>query len=50
MTSDGLWEMFEGDFADTHAGKFPLVPMGGRAEGPAVIASASNWQKQTKLG
>ena len=35
MTSEGLGEMFEGDSADTCAGKFPLVLMGGRAEGPA---------------
>ena len=35
MTSEGLGEMFEGDFADTLAGKFPLVLMGGRAEGVA---------------
>jgi hypothetical protein len=28
MTSEGLWEMFEGDSADTSAGKFPLVSMG----------------------
>ena len=27
--------MFEGHSADTRAGKFPLVPMGGRAEGLA---------------
>ena len=33
MTSRGLGEMFEGDSADTCAGKFPLVSMGGRAEG-----------------
>ena len=33
MTSKGLGEMFEGDSADTCAGKFPLVSMGGRAEG-----------------
>ena len=33
MTSEGLGEMFEGDSADTGAGKFPLVLMGGRAEG-----------------
>ena len=33
MTSEGLGEMFEGDFADMCAGKFPLVSMGGRAEG-----------------
>jgi hypothetical protein len=35
MTSEGLGEMFEGDSADTGAGKFPLVSMGGRAEGLA---------------
>ena len=33
MTTDGLGEMFEGDSADTCAGKFPLISMGGRAEG-----------------
>ena len=33
MTSEGLGEMFEGDSADTGAGKFPLVSMGGRVEG-----------------
>ena len=35
MTSEGLGEMFEGDYADICAGKFPLVSMGGRAEGLA---------------
>ena len=35
MTSKGLWEMFEGDSADICGGKFPLVSMGGRAEGLA---------------
>ena len=35
MTSEGLGEMFEGDSADTLAGIFPLVLMGGRAEGLA---------------
>ena len=35
MTSEGLGEMFEGDSADTCAVKFPLVSMGGRAEGRA---------------
>ena len=35
MTSKGLGEMFEGDSADTCAGKFPLVSMGWRAEGLA---------------
>ena len=29
--------MFEGDFADTRAGKIPLVPMWGWAEGPACV-------------
>jgi hypothetical protein len=29
--------MFEGDSADTCAGKFPLVSMGGRAEGLACV-------------
>ena len=35
MTSEGLGEMFEGDSADMCAGKFPLVSLGGRAEGLA---------------
>ena len=35
MTSEGFGEMFEGDSADTWAGKFPLVSMVGRAEGLA---------------
>ena len=35
MTSEGLGEMFEGDSADMCAGKFPIVSMGGRAEGLA---------------
>ena len=35
MTSEGLGEMFEGDSADTCAGKFPLVSKGGRVEGLA---------------
>ena len=35
MTSEGLGEMFEGDSADMCAGKFPVVSMGGRAEGLA---------------
>ena len=35
MTSEGLGEMFEGDSADMCAVKFPLVSMGGRAEGLA---------------
>ena len=35
MTSKGLGEVFEGDSADMCAGKFPLVSMGGRANGQA---------------
>ena len=35
MTSEVLGEMFKGDSADMCAGKFPLVSMGGRAEGIA---------------
>ena len=35
MTSEGLGEMFEGDSTDTLARKFPLVSMGGQAEGLA---------------
>ena len=35
MNFEGMGEMFEGDSADTCAGKFPLVSMGGRAEGQA---------------
>ena len=37
MTSEGLGEMFEGDSADTLTDKFPLVSMGGRAEGLACV-------------
>ena len=33
MTYGGLGEMFKGDSADTCGGKFPFMPMGGRAEG-----------------
>ena len=35
MASEGLGEMFDGDSADTCAGKFLLVLMWGRAEGLA---------------
>jgi hypothetical protein len=35
MISDGLWEVFKCDSADTSAGKFPLVSMWGRANGQA---------------
>ena len=33
MTSEGFWEMFEGDSADTGAGKFLLTSMGGLSGG-----------------
>ena len=33
MTSEGLGKMFEGDSADTCAGKYPLMSMGDQAEG-----------------
>ena len=35
MTSEGLVEIFKGDFADTCTEKIPLVSMGGRADGQA---------------
>ena len=35
MTSEGLGNMFEGDSADMCASKFPLMSMGGGAEGLA---------------
>ena len=35
MTYEGLGEMFGGDSADTCGRKFPLMLMGGRANGPA---------------
>ena len=33
ITSEGLGEMFEGDYADMCVGKIPLMSMGGRVEG-----------------
>ena len=44
--SKGLGEMFEGDSADLCAGKFPLMLMGGWAEG---LACADPWAR-TSLG
>ena len=35
MSYEGLGEMFDGDSADTCSGKFPLMSMGGQAEGLA---------------
>ena len=37
MTSEGLGEVLKGDSADTCAGKFPLVSIGGRANGQACV-------------
>ena len=39
MTSEELGEMFEGDSADTCTGKFPVVSMGGQAEGLFFLCS-----------
>ena len=57
MTSEGLGEMFEGDSAYTGAGKFPLVSMGGRAEGLACtdpgartpIGTSGNFTLRTEI-
>ena len=46
MTSEGLGEMFEGDSADTCAGKFPLVSMGGRVD----PSSMQRWEARTPIG
>ena len=35
MTYEGMGEIFEGDSAETFGGKFPLILIGGRAEGLA---------------
>jgi hypothetical protein len=55
MTPGGFGEMFEGDSADTGAWKFPLVLMGGRAEGLACadpgernpISVSRNWSERS---
>jgi hypothetical protein len=56
MTSEGLGEVFKGDSADTCAGKFPLVSMGGRANGqacadgePGPPSARAEFGKQTLL-
>ena len=36
-SSKQLGKMFEGDSADMCGGKFPLMSMGGRAEGPTCV-------------
>ena len=35
ITLEGLGEMFEGYSAEKYTGKIPLLPLGGRLEGPA---------------
>ena len=57
MTSEGLGEMFEGESADKCAGKFPLMLMGGRAEGLACadpgatpISGSRNYFPMTLTG
>ncbi len=53
MASEGLEEMFKGDYADTCAGKIPLVSMGVRAKCPACadtgartpIGASGIWDK-----
>ena len=55
MNFEGMGEMFVGDSADMGAGKFPLVSMGGRAEGLACadpgartpIGASGNWSEQS---
>ena len=50
MTSEGLGEMFEGDSADMSAEKFPLMLMGGRAEGlMGGRAEDPHWREQNYL-
>ena len=41
MTSEGLGDMFEGDSADTRAGKFPLTSIGGPSRGSRVCRPGS---------
>jgi hypothetical protein len=43
MTFEGLEEMFEVDSTDLCAGKFPLVSMGGRAEGLACALALADF-------
>ena len=51
MTSEGLGEMFEGDSADMYAEKFPLMLMGGRANGQACADGERGppWREQKFL-
>jgi hypothetical protein len=45
MTSGGLWEIFEGDFADMCAEKFPLVSIGGRAGAERGVSRAQTRER-----
>jgi hypothetical protein len=49
MTSEGLGDMFEGDSADMCGGKFPLLSMGGRAEGLACTDPGARVQSKLLL-
>jgi hypothetical protein len=50
MTSEGFGEMFEGDSADTGAGKFPLLSMGGRAGGRVEGLTCADPGARTPIG
>ena len=41
MTSEGMGEMFEGNSADTFAGKFPLISIRGLSGGARVRGHGS---------
>ena len=46
MTSEGLWEIFEGDFADVCAEQFLLMLIGGRAKGQACTDGDPHWHER----
>ena len=58
MTSEGLGEMFEGDFADTSLDKFLLISMRGRGEGlvcadpvaRTLFGGSGNFSKENDCG
>ena len=52
MTSEGLGDVFEGDSADTSAGKFPLMLIGGPSGGSIVCRPGSedpHWRERKLL-
>ena len=49
MTFEGLEEMFEGYSADTCADKFPLTPIGGRAEGLACTDPGASGPSELRV-